>query len=102
MLNMPTAARDVIAINDVCDELKRARSKHCTLNSAHEAYAVILEELDEYWEQVRLRRQDRDRAKMRLELVQIGAMAIRAISDLNLGTDDAGDVFDAAEKGGRS
>jgi len=62
----------------VADELERAQAKHARLNSPHEAYAVILEELDEYWEEVRKRRADRRPVAMWVELVQIAAMAARA------------------------
>lgn len=65
-------------------ELEQARSKHAPLNSAHEAYAVILEELDELKAEVWRKRAERDRAAMRAELIQIATMAIRAVEDLNL------------------
>ena len=65
-------------------ELARAMELHKPFNSAHEAYAVILEELDEFWEEVRKRRESRSELAMRSELVQIAAMAMRTIIDLNL------------------
>ncbi len=51
-------------------------------HSAHEGYAVILEELDELWEQVRLKRSQRDVDQMRREAVQVGAMALRFLVDV--------------------
>lgn len=68
----------------VAAELERARSKHARLNSAHEAYAVLLEELDEFKAEVWKKTRERDRAAMRAELIQLAAMAIRAIEDLKL------------------
>ena len=68
----------------VAQELRLARQKHRPLNSAHEAYAVILEELDEFWEQVRLKREDREPIVMLVELVQIATMAQRAAEDLRV------------------
>lgn len=65
-------------------ELISAREKNKPMNSAHEAYAVILEELDEFWEQCRLKRAERSNVVMRMELVQIAAMAQRAAEDLGL------------------
>ena len=53
-----------------------------TFNSAHEAYAVILEELDEFWELVRQKRSDRDPQEIKKELVQIGAMVIKALQSI--------------------
>jgi len=65
----------------VARELDYARLKHAPLNSHHEAYAVILEELDEYWDEVKKRRSQRDPALMRFELIQVAAMACRAATD---------------------
>ena len=47
---------------------------------------MILEELDEYWEEVRKKRQNRDPDAIRKELIQIAAMAWRAAR--NLGIED--------------
>jgi hypothetical protein len=84
MLELPTKTRDAIGLKLVADEIARARSMHAPMKSAHEAYAVILEEVDEFWDEVKKRRSHRDKNSMRKELVQIGAMAIRALSDLQL------------------
>lgn len=61
-------------------ELGRAQLKHKPMNSAHEGYAVILEELDELWEEVRA--QHHDLAAMRKEAVQVAAMAARFVHDI--------------------
>lgn len=65
-------------------ELARARANHTPQHSAHEAYAVILEELDEFWDECRKRARDRSSSAMLTELIQIGAMAQRAAEDLGL------------------
>lgn len=65
-------------------EVRSAVQKHASLNSAHEAYAVILEELDEFWDEVKLRREQRDPQAMRNELIQTAAMCVRTIIDLGL------------------
>lgn len=69
-------------LDDVADELRRAEATHPPLNSAHKAYAVILEGLEEYWEQVRLKREERDSEQMRAELIRTAAMCVRAVRDL--------------------
>lgn len=69
---------------DVGDEVRRASLKHRPMNSSHEAYAVILEELDEFWDEVKLKTEERSNANLRLELIQTAAMCIRAIHDLKL------------------
>ena len=65
--------------SEVVDEVMRAEEMHNPLNSHHEAYAVILEELDEYWEEVRKKRDERDSKAMRTELIQTAAMCVRTI-----------------------
>jgi NTP pyrophosphatase (non-canonical NTP hydrolase) len=69
---------------DVRSELDRAMSLHGPQRSAHESYAVLLEEVDEFWDEVKKKRENRDEIAMRKELIQIAAMACRAINDLRL------------------
>ena len=69
-------------LSEVIDELIRAKSKFPPMNSAHEGYAVLLEEVDELWEQVRFRPSKRDMHLMRKEAVQVAAMALRFIEDV--------------------
>ena len=64
-------------------ELARARKLHTRpINSVHEGYAIIQEELDEFWEEVRRRDGCRDTLGMLDELVQIAAMAQRTAEDV--------------------
>lgn len=69
---------------EVGREVEQAVAKHAPMNSAHEAYAVILEELDEVWDEVKKKREARSDDRLRRELVQTAAMAIRALVDLKL------------------
>ena len=71
-------------LSDVASEVARAEAQHKPLNSAHEAYAVILEELEEFKAEVFKKAQWRDRTQMRLELIQLAAMCARAVKDLEL------------------
>ncbi len=75
-------ATRVVFVRRVERELVDARGKHSPIHSAHEGYAVILEELDELWEEVRKKRAERSDERMWNELVQIGAMAQRVAEDL--------------------
>jgi len=50
--------------------------------SAHEAHGVMYEELEEFWEIVRMKRRDRDPQKIREELIQVCATAIKAIHSI--------------------
>lgn len=70
------------AINEVDTELAWAVSKFPAMNSAHEGYAVIAEELDELWEHVRGKQGSRNKDGMRKEAIQVAAMAIRFVLDI--------------------
>lgn len=54
------------------------------MHSLHEAESVIREEYDEFWTEVKKnpRKHPRRNALARAELVQLAAMAIRAIHDV--------------------
>lgn len=68
----------VHTINEVIKEYRRARTKHSTLASGHEAYAVILEELDEMWDDIK----KDDVAHAKVEALQVAAMAIAFILEV--------------------
>jgi hypothetical protein len=70
------------AVTDVLNEVKAAQDKFPPMNSAHEGYAVLLEEVDELWEIVKLKQKNRDLTAMRKEAVQIAAMALRFLTDV--------------------
>jgi hypothetical protein len=74
-----SADREVeVALNLVKAELSKAMRAHGPMQSAHEGYAVILEELDEMWAEVK--RDDMVRA--RSEAIQVAAMAVRFLVDM--------------------
>ncbi len=68
-------------LNSVEIELTKAINSYKSFNSAHEGYAVILEELDELWDEVKKKPSKVDIEKMRKEAIQVAAMAIRFIND---------------------
>lgn len=63
-------------------ELAIARETYTAFNSAHEGYAILLEEVDELWTEVKKRPDAVDKAKMRAEAIQVAAMALRFIVDV--------------------
>lgn len=78
---LETTIEDRIAEGMIA-ECKRARSIYPPFHNAHEGYAVLLEEVEELWEAVRLKQSDPEREKRILEETnQIGAMAIRIMID---------------------
>ena len=63
------------------DELDRANNIYGErFSSPHEGYVVMLEELDELFEEIRQKRPDKER--LREQAIQIGAMAIKFILSL--------------------
>jgi len=62
---------------DIAEEVHRAEAKFLPFHSAHEGYAVILEELDELWDEVKKKPRDREPLQMETEAVQVAAMAVR-------------------------
>jgi NTP pyrophosphatase (non-canonical NTP hydrolase) len=64
--------------NSLTEELQRATEKYGPFKSSHEGYAVILEEVDEMWDEIK--RNDIDKA--REEALQVAAMAIRFLMDV--------------------
>lgn len=69
-------------LGDVVDELTAATAKFGSFNSAHEGFAILKEEVDELWDEVRAKQGARDPQKLRREAVQVAAMAIRFILDV--------------------
>lgn len=66
--------------NAVEEEFYRATSNFGAFNSPHEGYAVIKEELDELWDEIK--KKDSDLDAMRKEAIQVAAMAMRFVDDV--------------------
>lgn len=66
----PSSAHSALA--EIFDEYKRARSKHGPMRGPHEGYAVLLEEVDELWDEVKGNNPERARK----EVIQVAAMAL--------------------------
>ena len=63
-------------------EVERAKCHRDHFPSLHEAYAVILEELDEVWDIARQKRRERNELELRKELIQVAAMAVKALGSM--------------------
>jgi hypothetical protein len=70
--------------NSVSQELAIARVKYRDMASAHEGWAVLREEVDKLWEEVKKKPSKRDTSAMYIELVQVAAMAQRMAEDIVL------------------
>jgi hypothetical protein len=60
------------ALDAVLDEYRQARTKFGPFRSQHEGYSIILEELDELWDEVKAN----EPAKAKAEAIQVAAMAL--------------------------
>jgi len=65
---------------DVQAELKRAMKKFGAFHDAHHGKAIIEEEFDELWDEIKLKKPSV--LVMRKEAVQLAAMAVRFIQDV--------------------
>ena len=76
--------RKVLAISAIVNEYNEAVSRFKPFNSAHEGFAVIKEEYDELWDEIKKKPETRSPEKMLEEAAQLGAMAKRLIVDICL------------------
>lgn len=70
------------ALIDAEAELRRATAMWGSFNSAHEGFAVLLEEIDELKAHVWTNQRKRDLDAMRTEAIQCAAMALRFVVDV--------------------
>ena len=75
---MQTLEKEKMAIHEIIYEYAQATKKFGKFASTHEGYAVILEEIDELWDEIK---QNADKSSMRKEAVQVAAMGFRFIID---------------------
>jgi NTP pyrophosphatase (non-canonical NTP hydrolase) len=68
-----------IQLHNIFIEYKRASNLFPSFHSPHEGYAVIKEELDELWDEIR---NGEDKENMKKEAIQVAAMALRFIIDV--------------------
>jgi len=67
---------------EVQEEADRAASMWPPFNSAHEGFAVLLEEVEELKDHVWTNQKKRDLEAMRKEAIQVAAMATRFVVDV--------------------
>ena len=66
-------------LKEIKTELMGACKKFPMFASPHESYAVIKEELDEFWDEVKKSKDGKMTDEMRMELIQVAAMCVKAI-----------------------
>ena len=70
-------------LDAVRSEIVYAIYKHAPMATCHEGYAVILEELDELWDEIKVKQINRNVDKLRKEALQVATMAVRFLHDLD-------------------
>jgi hypothetical protein len=70
------------ALKRIEEEYLRASDLYADLHSNHEGYAVIKEEMDELWDEIKKSKETKGNKQMQKELIQIGAMVVRFLDNL--------------------
>lgn len=77
------ARRAEIAMREIGDELVSAKSKfRNNFVNQHEAYAVLLEEVEELWDEIKKNQKNYDLPAQRKEAKQAAAMLVRLMVEL--------------------
>jgi len=71
----------------ILKEFSTASLKYGKFASAHEGYAIIHEELDELWDEVKKNGATREGKLMTREAMQVAAMAMRFMVDMGMEED---------------
>lgn len=77
-MNYGKKSRASVTAKNFLKEFIRAREKFPPMNSAHEGYAVLLEEVEEMWEEIKAD----NIADAREEAIQVGAMVLALIVEV--------------------
>lgn len=75
-------ARVSFAMTLIREELGRTMAAFPPMHSAHEGFAVLKEEVDELWDQVKVNQKRHDLVSMTNEAIQVAAMALRFAVDV--------------------
>ncbi len=75
-------AKLIILLGKITGEFKRANAKYPRFASRHEGYAILKEEVDELWEEIKRKPEATDMNKVKEEAIQVAAMALRFLYDL--------------------
>ena len=72
-----------LALGEIESEVLRAKKLFpVNFHNQHEAYAVILEEVDELWDEIKKNQKNYDLLAQRKEATQAAAMLVRLMAEL--------------------
>ncbi len=70
-------------VTDVLSEFNQATHNYGAFQSQHEGYAILLEEVEELWAEIKAKQASPSRrSRCHKEAVQVAAMALRFLYDL--------------------
>lgn len=69
-------------LSAVKEEYQSAASRYPRMRSAHEGFAILREEVDELWDEIKHNDATRSHTHMKREAVQVAAMAVRFLHDV--------------------
>lgn len=81
-MNSSELANEYDVLVDIHREYQQAVQKFPAMASPHEGYAILLEEVDELWDEVKRKPSVRSKLRMKKEAIQVAAMAMRFLIDL--------------------
>lgn len=70
------------AMQAIMKEYMYAKVAYDKFHSHHEGWAVLFEEVEELWDEIKKKSESRDVEKIQKEATQAGAMALRFLIDL--------------------
>ena len=69
-------------LGEVIKELNKATSNYGEYHSPHEGYAIIKEELEKLWNEIKKSPKNRNYKLMEKEAIQLTAMSLRFLNDM--------------------
>tara|TARA_Y100000310_G_scaffold331814_1_gene406118 strand:- start:16 stop:255 length:240 start_codon:yes stop_codon:yes gene_type:complete len=69
-------------IADVQKEIASGLEANGSFHSLHEAHSILLEEVEEFWDDVKMKASERDLNNTYNELIQIAAVALRTAEQI--------------------
>ena len=86
-VNMPISenldsGRQYKVVAEFYEEIDKGVNKFGNYNSYHEAYAVIKEEFDELWDELKVNASKRDLNKVYYEALQVAATSFRLAEEI--------------------
>jgi hypothetical protein len=80
MLSAEKSVEEIVQY--VLREVASSSMDNPPMRTLHEGFGVLIEEVDEFWEEVRKKRNARDIEKIRKELIQVAAVAVKIVRDV--------------------